>query len=261
MSDVKLIQGDCLTIMPQLAEQGIKADMVLTDPPYGVTNCKWDSVIPIDEMWDSLHNITNEDTPILLFGTNPFLANLIMSNVKEFKFNFIWDKKNINNPFLCNTMPLKSHEEIAVFYKKKPYYNPQRIPKRIDYDNSRTSDKSKRIKEYDGIYGTSKVSRYYVDDGTRYPQSVISQFSGTMGECNNTLRCHPTQKPVALLEWLIKNYTKENDLVLDFTMGSGSTGVACLQTNRKFIGIELEPKYYEIAKKRINEAKAQRRLI
>ena len=262
MSEVKLIQGDCLIEMQKLIDDGVKVDMVLTDPPYGTIACKWDSVIPFDEMWECLDGITNETSPILLFGTQPFITELIHSNLKYFKYIMIWDKHSNTTPMLAKKQPLRVHEEIAMFYKKQPYYNPQRVPRRFG-DQSRTSENAKRKTQIgaDSVYGEHWCSRYYEDDGTRYPQSIIHHISSQTNECNRSVRFHPTQKPIELLSFLIKNFTKENDTVLDFTMGSGSTGVACLQTNRNFIGIELEPKYYEIAEQRIKEAKAQRRLI
>lgn len=248
---INLIQGDCLEEMKKLADDGVKVDMVLTDPPYGTIACKWDTVIPFDEMWDCLNQITKERTPILLFGVNPFLAELIHSNLKNFKYNFIWDKHSNSSPFLAKVQPLRVHEEIAVFYNKAPYYNPQRVPRKWG-DRSRLSENDKKWKEtysktLDMVYLTN---HYYEDDGTRYPQTIISHISSQIAEANRVNRLHPTQKPVALLKWLIKNFTKENDTVLDFTMGSGSTGVACLETNRNFIGIELDEKYYNIAKER-----------
>ena len=227
-------------------------DLVLTDPPYGTTACKWDNIIPFEEMWNCLDKITNETTPILLFGTQPFISELIHSNIKHFKYNLIWDKHSISNPFLAKKQPLRVHEELAMFYKKQPYYNPQRVPQRWGGDRTRTSDSAKQWNEiHSEVFGGEILrSHYYIDDGTRLPQTVIAQFPCQMEECVNNKRVHPTQKPVALLKWLIQNYTKENDTVLDFTMGSGSTGVACLQTNRNFIGIELDEKYYNIAKER-----------
>ena len=262
MSEVKLINGDCLEEMQKLIDDDVKVDMVLTDPPYGTTACKWDSIIPFDEMWNCLDGITNERTPILLFGTQPFISELIHSNINNFKYVFIWDKQGNTTPMLAKKQPLRIHEEIAIFYKKQPYYNPQRVPRRFG-DQTRTYENDKKRTQIgaDSVYGEHWCSRYYEDDGTRYPTSIIYHISHQTDECHRAKRIHPTQKPVALLKWLIKNFTKENDTVLDFTMGSGSTGVACLQTNRNFIGIELDKKYYDIAKQRINEAKAQRRLI
>ena len=263
MSEVKLFQGDCLDVMQDLIDDEVKVDLVLTDPPYGTTSCKWDSIIPFDKMWECLDGITNETSPILLFGTQPFISELIHSNIKNFKFNFIWDKHSVSNPFLSKKMPMKVHEEIAVFYKKQPIYNPQRVAQRWGDDRTRTSDSAKQWKgSHSDIFGgKTPRSHYYIDDGTRLPQTIIAEFPCQMEECVNNKRFHPTQKPVKLLEWLIKNYTKEDDIVLDFTMGSGSTGVACLNTGRNFIGIELDETYFKIAEQRIKEAKAQRRLI
>jgi len=260
---VKLIQGDCLEEMQKLIDKGVKVDLVLTDPPYGTTACKWDSIIPFDEMWKCLDGITNPTTPSLLFGTQPFMSELIHSNIKNFKFNFIWDKHSVSNPFLSKKMPMKVHEEIAVFYKKQPTYNPQRVPQRWGDDCTRTSDSAKQWKDsHSDIFGgKTPRSHYYVDDGTRLPQTIIAEFPCQMEECVNNKRFHPTQKPVKLLEWLIKNYTNKGDTVLDFTMGSGSTGVACVNTNRNFIGIELDENYYKIAQERINETKKQTKLM
>ena len=148
---------------------------------------------------------------------------------------------------------MRVHEEIAVFYKKQPYYNPQKIP-REGKPYNRISANAKKIKESNTqMLNSHYTSHYYVDDGTRYPKSIISQFPSQMEECVNNKRVHPTQKPVKLLEWLIKNYTNKDDTVLDFTMGSGSTGVACKNTNGNFIGIELEEEYFKIAKQRVND--------
>ena len=262
MSDVKLFNGDCLKVMQDLIDDDIKVDLVLTDPPYGTTACKWDSIIPFEPMWDCLEGITNPTTPILLFGTQPFMTELIHSNLTNFKYNLIWDKQVVNNPMLCKKRPLRVHEEIAIFYKKQPYYNPQRVPRRFG-DQTRVGKSAEKITMIgaDSTVGEHWCQRLYIDDGTRYPQSIIHHINSQANECNNINRYHPTQKPVTLLKWLIQNYTKENDTVLDFTMGSGSTGVACQETNRNFIGIELDTKYYEIAEQRIKEAKAQRRLI
>ena len=252
MSKCQLIQGDCLEEMDKLIMEGQKVDLILTDPPYGTISCKWDTIIPFKEMWEHINQLSKPTTPTVLFATHPFLTELIHSNLVNFKYNLIWDKHSISSPFLGKYMPNRVHEEIAVFYKKQPTYNPQRVPQRHGGNQTRTSDADmKFVDSYSDCYGgTIKKRHYYIDDGTRQPQSIISQFPCQMEECVNNKRVHPTQKPVALLKWLIQTFTNENDIVLDFTMGSGSTGVACLQTNRNFIGIELEPKYYEIAKQR-----------
>lgn len=250
-----LYNNDCIEQMQKLAEKEVKADLILTDPPYGTTQCKWDNIIPFGDMWECIGNCTYDRTPVLLFGTQPFVSELVHSNIQNFKYNLIWDKHCVSNPFLAKKMPLKVHEEIMVFYRKPPYYNPQRVKQRHGGNNMRVSDADKKITKVSSeLYSEGYRSHYYVDDGTRYPQTIISEYSSQMEECVNNKRFHPTQKPVALLEYLIRTYTKEDDLVLDFTMGSGSTGVACMNTGRKFIGIELEEKYYQIACERLKEA-------
>ena len=248
----RLINGECIEEMQKLIDDGVKVDLVLTDPPYSTTACKWDTIIPFKPMWECITQLSNPNTPTVLFATQPFITELIHSNISNFKYNLIWDKHSISSPFLGKYMPNRVHEEIAVFYKKRPTYNPQRVPQRHGGDRTRTSEADMKFTDsYSDCYGvTTKKRHYYIDDGKRQPQSIISQFPCQMQECVNNKRFHPTQKPVALLKWLIKTYTNKNDLVLDFTMGSGSTGVACNETNRNFIGIELEEKYYQIAKER-----------
>ena len=255
MSDVKLFNGDCLEIMPKLADDGVKVDLVLTDVPYGTTACKWDNIISFDEMWNCLHNISYENTPIVLFSSQPFTTALIGSNINEFKYEWIWQKAVGSNFATVKYQPLKEHENICVFSKGRHNYYPikeQRKGKGLErlkhgYKSNGTSS------DINGILPNRKGKKY---DTLRFPSSI--QYFNNRDKDRGY---HPTQKPVELLEYLIETYTKEDDLVLDFTMGSGSTGVACLQTNRNFIGIELEPKYFEIAEQRIKEAKAQRRLI
>lgn len=253
MSEVKLIQGDCLEEMHKLANDGVKVDLVLTDPPYGTTRCKWDNVIPFKEMWDNLHKLSNENTPMLLFGAEPFSSHLRMSNINEFKYDWVWDKQNGTNFLNANRTPLPCHEIISVFYKKLPTYNPQKRYVGIKHTKPITKT------PVNNTYGQVKQRTPYIDDGYRFPLSVI-RCNKYKTEANNATSSHPTQKPVKLLEYFIKTYTNEDDLVLDFTMGGGSTGVACLQTNRNFIGIELDKEYFKIAERRIKNEKAQRRL-
>ena len=254
MSDYKLINGDCIEEMQKLIDDGVKVDMVLTDPPYGTTACKWDNVIPFKEMWDNLHKLSNENTPMLLFGAEPFSSHLRMSNINEFKYDWVWDKKNGTNFLNANRTPLPCHEIISVFYKKLPTYNPQKRYVGIKNKKPKTS------KLTHNTYGKVNKKTPYIDDGYRFPLSVI-RCNKYKTEANNATSSHPTQKPVKLLEYLIKTYTNEDDLVLDFTMGSGSTGVACLQTNRDFIGIELDEEYYEIAKQRIKSINKQEKIV
>ena len=243
---VKLINGDCIEEMRKLIDEGVKVDLILTDPPYGTTQCKWDSIIPFDEMWDCIHGLSKERTPTLLFGSEPFSSNLRSSNFKEFKYDWIWDKQRGSNFLNAIRTPLPSHEIISVFYQKLPNYKPQKRYVGIKHKSPQTGKLSHKT------YGKVKTRIAWEDDGYRFPLSII-QCNKYKTEASNFKNVHPTQKPVALLEYFIKTYTDEGDLVLDFTMGSGSTCVAAKQLNRNFIGIELEEKYYNIAKERCKE--------
>jgi site-specific DNA-methyltransferase (adenine-specific) len=212
-------------------------DMVLTDPPYGTTACKWDSVIPFEPMWKELKRITKDNGAICLFGQNPFTANLIMSNTKMYRYEIIWEKDQAKNFLFMKKQIGKAHENISVFYSKQPTYNPQM---RKGFKPASTGGLA-NIKTMD-VKLKKKGNRQGAKD--RYPISVIKYTSLKKA-------VHPTQKPVELLEFLVKTYTNENETVLDFTMGSGSTGVAAKNLNRNFIGIEKDDKYYNIAKERI----------
>lgn len=235
----KLYKGDCLEVMDRFIEDGIKFDAIITDPPYGTTACKWDSIIPFDKMWERLNKLIKSNGAIVLFGSEPFSSALRMSNIKNYKYDWIWEKPQGVNPLLAKKQPLNNIEYIQVFYKKQPTYNPQ-------FDTGEpykiTRDKKSRLCE---INNHTFKETTTINEGKRYPKRIL-KFKRNTG-------LHPTQKPVELLEYLIRTYTNEGDLVLDFTMGSGSTGVACLNTNRKFIGIELEEKYFNIAKERIEK--------
>lgn len=252
MDGIELYKGDCLQVMQELIDKGVKVDMILTDPPYGITACKWDNVIPFDIMWKRIRDIRSLNTAIALFGAEPFSSMLRCSNIKEFKYDWVWEKNTISGFALAKKQPLRNHEIISVFYVKQPTYNPikeirnlnEKSKKRFNYDFTST----KGINEVQGI---KKVQFMPEDKNLSYPKSV-KRFE-TIGS-NSKDRFHPTQKPVALLEYLIKTYTNEGNIVLDFTMGSGSTGVACVNTGRKFIGIELDDKYFDIAEGRIKEA-------
>ena len=239
--DYKLYKGDCLEIMDKLIEKGVKIDMALTDPPYGTTACKWDSVIPIDKMWERLNKLIKPNGAMVLFGSEPFSSTLRLSNIKNYKYDWVWEKPQGVNPLLAKKQPLNNIEYIHVFYKKQSLYNPQ-------FENGSpyvvTRDTKARPCEMPNY--TFKESTT-ANEAKRYPKRIL-KFKRAIG-------LHPTQKPVPLLEYLIKTYTNEGDLVLDFTMGSGSTGVACLNTNRKFIGIEFDEKYFNIAKDRIENIK------
>lgn len=243
MLDIKLYNGDCLEVMDRLIEQGVKVDAIITDPPYGTTACKWDSVIPFEPMWERLKLLRKDSTTIVLFGSEPFSSALRMSNIKEYKYDWKWDKVKPSTGLHAKIMPLKDYEDIIVFYKKKTIYNPEMKETNIRIDKPRIANNGE-------AFGGKEVLRQHKNNGLSYPRAIL-RFSNA----NQNNRLHPTQKPVDLLEYLIKTYTNEGDTVLDFTMGSGSTGVACINTNRNFIGIELDENYFKIAEKRIEEAK------
>lgn len=239
--NVKLFNGDCLEVMDRLIADGVKVDAIITDPPYGTTACKWDSVIPFDEMWERLKKLRKENTPIVLFGSEPFSSALRMSNIKEYKYDWIWDKKKGGNPLLSKIQPIKVHEIISIFGNGRVNYNP--IMELRDKPKSRGGNKGNKSEINNNAFTENKTYTH------KYPKS-IKEFSNA----SQQNKFHPTQKPVALMEYLIKTYTNEGDVVLDFTMGSGSTGVACANTNRKFIGIELDENYFKIAEDRIHKA-------
>ena len=228
-----LIQGDCLEVMQNLIKQGVKVDEIITDPPYGTTACKWDSVIPFEPMWDCLHKLIKDNGAIVLFGNEPFSSALRMSNIKNYKYDWIWKKSNVMGFLNAKKRPLKEIENILVFNSK--IYNPQGLIKNPKGKNKRGSQTDTL-----GNYNLINFSEY-----TNYPKTIL-EFKSERG-------LHPTQKPVALLEYLVKTYTNESDVVLDFTAGSFTTGVACQNLGRKFIGIELDKQYYEIGVERMKE--------
>tara|TARA_R110000803_G_C11952115_1_gene317807 strand:- start:385 stop:1068 length:684 start_codon:yes stop_codon:yes gene_type:complete len=218
-------------------------DMVLTDPPYGTTACKWDSVVPFEPMWEQLKRITKRNGATVLTAAQPFTSALVMSNPKAFKYAWVWDKVNRPTGHLnAKIMPLRQTEDVLVFYIKVPTYNPQMTQgKPYTATGSKNSDN----------YGHQVKSTTVCADGLRYPRELIAikaDERGTVG------RVHPTQKPVALMEYLIRTYTNKGETVLDFTMGSGTTGVACKNLGRSFIGIEMDAGYFQIAKDRIGKA-------
>ena len=233
MSDHKLILGNCLDELPKIFDKSI--DLILTDPPYGTTQCKWDSIIPFEPMWKELKRVIKDNGCIALFGSEPFSSALRMSNIKQFKYDWIWEKEQGTNFMVMNYQPYKVHEIVSVFSNKTHLYNPIKTSGKPYISGKGKSG------EITGNYKKIQTK----NSGDRFPRS-IQKFN-----TNKSINKHPTQKPVALLEYLIKTYTNENDTVLDFTMGSGSTGVACKNINRNFIGIEKDEKYFDIAKQRI----------
>lgn len=239
-----LIKGDCLEIMKDIPDNSV--DMVLCDLPYGTTACKWDNIIPFDKLWKNYKRIIKPHGAIVLFGTEPFSSNLRLSNLKMFKYDLIWNKDLCKNPGLAKIRPLPSFEIISIFGDGRITYNPQMEQGEpyVDVRNKPTRILNGNEHKYGFCGNTVNV----VNNGTRYPKSVITLRNP------NRKGQHPTQKPVALLEWLIKTYSNKNELILDNCMGSGSTGVACINTGRKFIGIEIDDTYFETAKSRIESA-------
>jgi len=237
---MKLIHGDCLEELPKLDSNSI--DLVLVDLPYGELNkqgCPWDVKIDLSKMWEQLKRICKDNTAYIFFTTAKFGCDLINSNPTWFKYDLVWKKTNIGGFLMANRRPMRQHEQIYVFYKKQCTYNPQKT----DLDNVKT-----RIykKPCEGAYG--KVDREFTSTNKgKYPTSIL-EYSNP-----NNNRLHHTQKPVELCEWLIKTYSNEDDIVLDFTMGSASTGIACINTNRGFIGIEKDDEIFKVAEKRIKE--------
>jgi len=250
---MKLYKGDCL-IESDKIESG-SVDLILTDLPYGTTNRnKWDVVIPFDKMWNFVNRVKKKNTAILFFSDEPFTSELILSNRNHFKQRITWDRDRGSGFLNAKKMLLKQTEDICLFYEKPPIYNPQMME--ADPDRIRPFKKDRPTSNESTNYGSTNNLNYSKDyDNTkRYPTNLI-KFSSMTKECNPKHRMHPTQKPIEMLEWLIKTYTNEGMTVLDFTMGSGSTGVACKNTNRNFTGIEMNEEYLKIAEQRINDTK------
>ena len=246
VTDVLLYKGDCLEEMKKIPDGSV--DLVLADPPYGTTACKWDTVIPFEPLWVQYKRIIKTNGAIVLFGSEPFSSALRMSNIKQYKYDWIWEKSKVGNIFNCKNAPQKNFENIIVFsegtiangsIRKMPYF-PQDLIK-VDIKRSNTAKSS--IKGTINERPSRLNSSSYKQSFTNYPRQIL--------RFNNQQGFHPTQKPVALLEYLIKTYTQEGEMVLDFCMGSGSTGVAAKNLNRKFIGIEKDVGYFEIAKQRL----------
>jgi len=248
MSDVKteslwLMNGDCLERMKEIPDGSV--DMVLADPPYGTTACKWDSVIPLDKMWEQLKRVVKSNGAIALFGQEPFSSVLRTSNLNLYKYDWVWEKERLTNIHQVKKRAGKTVETISIFYDKQCTYNPQMVV----YCGSPRTNKVKNGKIGGLSDSSNKKVLEYKDKGLRYPTQVLRFKRDIL-----TINLHPTQKPVALMEYLTKTYTNEGETVIDFTMGSGTTGVACMNLNRKFIGIEMDDGYFKIAAKRIGEA-------
>jgi site-specific DNA-methyltransferase (adenine-specific) len=239
---IRLLQGDCLEIMPELEENSV--DLIIADPPYGTTQCNWDSIIPFEPMWKNIKRIIKNDSAIILFSSQPFTTALIYSNIENYKYGWVWNKKLAGNAFVSDYQPLKIHEDINVFsYGSAPYY-PIMTKGKLRKKLTNTT--------WNSTFGKQQSSETKND--TYKPKSILVYHVVRKG------RVHPTQKSVDLCSYLIKTYTKEKEIVLDFCMGSGTTGIACKATGRDFIGIELNEHYFEIAEKRIN-APVQKELL
>ncbi len=236
----KLYQGDCLEVMDVLISLGVKFDAIITDPPYGTTACKWDSIIPFDKMWEKVNKLIKPNGAIVLFGNEPFTSTLICSNLKGFKYRWDWNKKIPSGMSYAKYRPMQQTEDICIFTKngEKTIYNPQMIKR------------DKPIKSGGTKYSETAPIKYKDKD---FKKTYEYKNPITLIEFDKIRKgsLHPTQKPVELLEYLIKTYTNENEVVLDFTMGSGTTGVACMNTNRRFVGIELDENYFNIAVERL----------
>ena len=238
---IKLMQGDCLERMKEIESGSV--DMILTDPPYGTTACKWDSIIPLEPMWEQLKRIVKPNGAIVMTASQPFTSVLGVSNLPMLKESLTWEKTTATGHLNAKKRHMRAHEDILVFFSNPPTYNPQ-----MTHGHERkTALRVNRVGKQSDCYGEQKGVTSY-DSTSRYPRSVIKTSTDKQKS-----KLHPTQKPVALMEYLIKTYTNESDTVLDFTMGSGSTGVAAKNLNRNFIGIELDENYFNIAKERISE--------
>jgi site-specific DNA-methyltransferase (adenine-specific) len=237
------MQGDCLERMKEIPDGSV--DMVLTDPPYGTTACKWDSIIPLEPMWAQLKRVIKPNGVIVMTASQPFTSILVCSNLEMFKYDWTWEKPKGTGHLNAKKQPMRNKEDIVVFYSKPCTYNPQ-MSEGEPYKNKAGKDhsSSSSMTESYGAYTNFRND----NNGVRYPKQVLKFGVVERGTV------HPTQKPVALMEYLIKTYTNEGETVLDFTMGSGTTGVACVNLNRGFIGIELDADYFKIAQERIQKA-------
>lgn len=244
MKDIELWHGDCLELMKSIPDKSV--DMILADLPYGSTQCRWDVIIPFEPLWNQYNRIIKDNGAIVLFGSEPFTSELIHSNIAHFKYNWIWEKDKATGHLNAKKQPMRITELISVFYKKQCYYNPQLKDKSPENIRPATI-KRKNIDNY-GKMDKQSVRTIPIDKS--YPNNIL-EFRGCFGDKGKSN--HPTEKPVDLCEYLIKTYTQEGELVLDNCMGSGSIGVAAKILNRRFIGIEKEDKYFNIAKQRIEE--------
>ncbi len=248
----QIIHGDCLEVMKEIPNNSI--DMILADLPYGTTACKWDTIIPFEPLWEQYERVIKDNGAIVLTATQPFTSALVMSNPKLFKYQWYWIKSRPTGFANAKKQPLRNVEDVVVFYKKMPTYNPQGLV-RVNWNVKNSKSAGGEIVRTDVTESAGKGSlrtagATYVQQYTNYPRQTLEFKS-------ESKTVHPTQKPVALFEYLIKTYSNEGDVVLDNVIGSGTTAVACINTGRNYIGIELDEQYVEIARRRINAAREQ----
>jgi len=242
----KLYHGDCLEIMPELEP----VDLVLADPPYGITACSWDLIIPLEPMWKHIAEVIGPNTAVIMTSGQPFASKLVMSNPKQFRYDIIWNKVLITGHLNAAKMPLRKHETILVFYNKLPTYNPQKT-------TGERNHKTKGSLKKSNVYGSERrADRSDILGSFKYPTSIIE-----FNKIPASLVCHPAQKPVPLMKYLIKTYSNKSETVLDFAIGSGTTAIACEKLNRRWIGIEISEEYCEIAKQRIINETRQLKLF
>lgn len=241
MRDVRLIRGDCLAEMPHLPDRSV--DMILSDLPYGTTRCAWDTPLPLEEIWEQFRRLARPNAAIVLTATQPFAASLVLSNTAWFRYEWIWEKSRATNPLCARIRPLKAHENILVFYRRLPPYHP-----RLERGEPYANFGSRKGASLGAVYGEGHVSRHRENHGTRLPRSVI-RFASEHG-------LHPTQKPVALFEYLIRTYTDPGALVLDPCLGSGTTAIACLNAGRRCLGIEADATFFDAARRRVEAAQS-----
>lgn len=243
---ITLMHGDCLEKMKEIPDGSV--DMVLTDPPYGTTACKWDSVVPFEPMWEQLKRVTKKNGAIVMTASQPFTSALVMSNLNAYKHSWVWDKVTARGHLVAKKRPMVQHEDVLVFSfgSRNPNYYPQMIDRPKNKIEFRKTTEYKRTEV---MGGNGEAPKNVVYDKW-YPKSIIVESNAA----SSIKSVHPTQKPVTLMEYLIKTYTNEGETVLDFTMGSGTTGVAAKNLNRSFIGIELDEEYFKIAQERIGSA-------
>lgn len=238
--NIKLFHGDCMKVLENLETDSV--DMVMVDLPYGTTQCKWDSILSLEDLWKQYNRVCKKNAAMVFTAAQPFTSYLVMSNPKCFKYSWVWEKSKATGYLNAKKMPMRAHEDVCVFYRKPPIYNPQMVA-------GAPYNKGKAHRPTD-VYGEQKSVLVKNDTGLRYPRTV--QYFKTAESEGKVL--HPTQKPVSLMKYLIETYTNEGQIVLDNTMGSGTTGVACVKSNRSFIGIEMDKNYFDISVNRITNA-------